>query len=129
MSSWKNSNVLSNQISPIKYENYLNINNIDLMMLEDTLNYLPNDILTKVDRACMAVSLEGRIPFLDRDVAEFAWSLPQNFKIRDGVGKYLPKLLTYKYIRKDLLDRPKTGFAVPLGEWLKSDLKIGQIIY
>lgn len=123
MSSWKNCNVLSNQISSIKFENYLNINNMDLMMLEDTLNYLPNDILTKVDRACMAVSLEGRIPFLDRDVAEFAWSLPQNFKIRDGVGKYLPKLLTYKYINKDLLDRPKTGFAVPLGEWLKSDLK------
>ena len=103
--------------------NNINLNHINLMMLDDTLNYLPNDILTKVDRACMSVSLEGRIPFLDKDIAEFAWSLPLELKINNGVGKYLPKVLAYNYIPKQLLDRPKTGFAVPLAEWLRNDLK------
>ncbi len=123
LSSWKNTSVLLNNPKVMQSSNNINLNHINLMMLDDTLNYLPNDILTKVDRACMSVSLEGRIPFLDKDIAEFAWSLPLELKINNGVGKYLPKVLAYNYIPKQLLDRPKTGFAVPLAEWLRNDLK------
>lgn len=123
LSSWKNTSVLLNNPDVIQNSNNINLNQTNLMMLEDTLNYLPNDILTKVDRACMSVSLEGRIPFLDKDIAEFAWSLPLELKINNRMGKYLPKVLAYNYIPKHLLDRPKTGFAVPLAEWLRNDLK------
>lgn len=123
LSSWKSTSVLLNNPKIMQSSNNINLNHINLMMLDDTLNYLPNDILTKVDRACMSVSLEGRIPFLDKDIAEFAWSLPLELKINNGVGKYLPKVLAYNYIPKQLLDRPKTGFAVPLAEWLRNDLK------
>lgn len=123
LSSWKNTSVLLNAPNFVQGSENINLSQTNLMMLEDTLNYLPNDILTKVDRACMSVSLEGRIPFLDKDIAEFAWSLPLELKINNRTGKYLPKVLAYNYIPKKLLDRPKTGFAVPLGEWLRNDLK------
>jgi asparagine synthase (glutamine-hydrolysing) len=89
----------------------------------DMRTYMSDDILTKVDRASMAVSLEGRIPLLDHRVAEFAWSLPQNMKRRDGVGKWILKELTYKKIPRAIMDRPKQGFAVPLVDWLRGDLR------
>lgn len=123
LSSWKNTSILLNNPNVVQGYDNINLSQTNLMMLEDTLNYLPNDILTKVDRACMSVSLEGRIPFLDKDIAEFAWSLPLELKINNRMGKYLPKVLAYNYIPKHLLDRPKTGFAVPLAEWLRNDLK------
>ena len=92
-------------------------------MLADQLNYLPNDILVKVDRAAMSVSLETRIPFLDLDVIEFSASLPIEFKIRNGLSKWALREVLYKYVPKDLIERPKMGFGVPLAEWLRGPLK------
>jgi asparagine synthase (glutamine-hydrolysing) len=93
------------------------------MQYLDMRTYLSDDILTKVDRASMAVSLEGRIPFLDHRVVAFAFSLPQHLKYRDGIGKWILKTLTYRYIPQSIMDRPKQGFAVPLADWLRTDLR------
>ena len=93
------------------------------MMFRDVLGYLTDDILCKVDRAAMAASLETRTPFLDHRVAEFAWRLPANMKIRDGSSKWLLRQLLYKHVPKKLIERPKQGFGVPLGEWLRGPLR------
>ncbi|PND37780.1 asparagine synthase (glutamine-hydrolyzing) [Paucibacter aquatile] len=96
---------------------------VESMMLMDTVNYLPGDILHKVDRACMGVSLEGRIPFLDHRVYEFAWSLPMNYKIRDGQSKWLLRRLLDRHVPRSLMERPKMGFALPLAAWLRGPLR------
>ena len=89
------------------------------LMLMDMLQYHPDDILAKVDRTAMAVSLETRVPMLDKDVIEFAWSLPIAYKKQGDVTKKILRDILYKYVPKELVERPKTGFAIPLHQWLK----------
>lgn len=102
------------------------IRNLDLvqrLMFLDCVSYMPDDILTKLDRASMGVSLEARVPLLDHRVAEFAWSLPFDMKVRNGEAKWILKRVLYKYVPQALVDRPKKGFAVPVGSWIQGPLK------
>ncbi|MFO0468265.1 MAG: asparagine synthase (glutamine-hydrolyzing), partial [Bacteroidota bacterium] len=99
------------------------LNNMDKMMLNDLLTYLPDDILCKVDRAGMAVSLESRIPFLDHNVFTFSSSLPLSFKINKGTSKWILSEILKKYIPENFINRPKMGFGIPLEAWLRGPLK------
>jgi asparagine synthase (glutamine-hydrolysing) len=93
------------------------------MMDADTRLYLPDDILVKVDRAAMAVSLETRVPLLDLDVAQNAWQIPTGIHLRDGRGKWILRQLLERHVPRELFERPKKGFAVPIASWLRHDLK------
>jgi asparagine synthase (glutamine-hydrolysing) len=93
------------------------------VMYCDAVTYLPDDILTKVDRASMAVSLETRVPFLDHRVAELAARIPLDLKARGGRGKHLVRKLLEGMVPRELVERPKAGFALPIGEWIKGPLR------
>ena len=111
----------NNVFCPYKYnefqEGYLKETNHNIMLM-DMLMYHPDDILVKVDRAAMAVSLETRVPMLDKDVVEFAWSLPIGYKREGKIGKQVLRDVLYKYVPKEMMERPKKGFSIPIDKWL-----------
>lgn len=106
---------------PTQWPSFSNL--FQRMMYFDLVTYLPDDILVKVDRAAMAVSLESRIPLLDHRVVEMAWRIPLSMKVKQGKGKWLLRRLLYKYVPPELVERPKKGFGVPIDHWLRGPLK------
>lgn len=128
-SHWKNPNkVVVNCKEPKTLLTDLNqdLKNFDIqqqMMILDFITYLPDDILTKVDRAAMACSLETRVPFLDHKLIEHVWKIPHSLKFRNGKGKWILRQILEQYVPKDLTERPKMGFGVPIGIWLRGPLK------
>ncbi|WP_020558613.1 asparagine synthase (glutamine-hydrolyzing) [Thiofilum flexile] len=129
VSSWQNSSdiVIEGKEPPTLLTSHLpdlsHLNTIERMMLLDMLTYLPDDILCKVDRAAMGVSLESRVPFLDHRVVEFAWQLPLEYKLREGQTKWVLRQVLYRHIPRELIERPKMGFGVPIDSWLRGPLR------
>lgn len=129
ISHWKTpSSIVLNATEPLTVitdrSQWANLDDFTLtMMYLDMVSYLPDDIMVKVDRAAMGVSLETRAPFLDHRVVEFAWELPLSFKIRNRQGKWILRQVLYRYVPEKLVNRPKMGFGVPIDTWLRGPLK------
>jgi len=127
VSEWKKTPVLgleNNNISGKWWDPPLCIlNRTEEFMYQDTLRYLPDDVLTKVDRTTMSVALEARVPLLDHRIVEYVWSLPLGMKLHNGKSKWLLRRLLSKYVPNELWDRPKMGFAVPLTGWLLGPIR------
>lgn len=128
VSHWRPEELVLGASEPLTYVDQVfpvlrGFDNVQKMMLIDSISYLPDDILVKLDRAAMAVSLEGRVPFLDHRVVEFAWRMPQSLKLKDGVGKWILRQVLYKYVPKELVERPKMGFGIPIDSWLRGPLR------
>lgn len=129
VSHWQNTTEVV--LNSTELETFLNkkkpklseFNNQQKMMALDCLTYLPDDILVKVDRAAMASSLETRNPFLNHKIVEYAWKIPQPFKLKNNQSKIILREILYKYVPKNLIERPKMGFAVPLDMWLRGPLR------
>jgi asparagine synthase (glutamine-hydrolysing) len=127
---WKNQNdlILNKENFNSFEEKILETNlefkdSISKMMHLDSITYLPDDILCKLDRAAMSNSLETRVPFLDKSVVDFAWRIPVNIKIKNNIGKWPLREILSKYIPSKFIDRPKAGFSIPIGNWLRGSLK------
>lgn len=128
ISHWKDpETVVMNGKEPLTYLKTIQWNSkmscVEKMMAWDTLTYLPDDILAKVDRASMGVSLEVRAPLLDHRVVEYAWNLPEELKIRQKETRWILRKILYQYVPKQLIERPKMGFGLPIGEWLRGSLR------
>ncbi len=125
---WQPDHLVLGATEPLTYlrgdpQPFAGLDEVQRMMALDTITYLPDDILVKVDRAAMGVSLETRVPFLDHRVVELAWNIPQNLKLRDGVGKWILRQVLYRHVPKELIERPKMGFSVPIDIWLRGPLR------